>query len=68
MKKCVITIGRQCGSGGHTIGKTVAENVYLCNDRHLPMSVFVSCMKFWADIGCKFVVWSHHDCPYLPYP
>ena len=23
MKKCVITIGRQCGSGGHTIGKTV---------------------------------------------
>ena len=24
MKKCVITIGRQCGSGGHTIGKTVA--------------------------------------------
>ena len=35
---------------------------------HLPMSVFVSCMKFWVDIGCKFVVWSHHDSPYLPYP
>ena len=27
MKKCVITIGRQCGSGGHTIGKTVAERL-----------------------------------------
>lgn len=25
MKKCIITIGRQCGSGGHTIGKKVAE-------------------------------------------
>ena len=22
---------------------------------HLPMSVFVSCMKFGADIGCKFL-------------
>ena len=27
MTKCVITIGRQCGSGGHTIGKTVAERL-----------------------------------------
>lgn len=27
MKKCIITIGRQCGSGGHTIGKTVAERL-----------------------------------------
>ena len=27
MKKCVITIGRQCGSGGHTIGKKVAERL-----------------------------------------
>lgn len=27
MNKCVITIGRQCGSGGHTIGKTVAERL-----------------------------------------
>ena len=27
MKKCVITISRQCGSGGHTIGKTVAERL-----------------------------------------
>ena len=27
MKKCVITIGRKCGSGGHTIGKTVAERL-----------------------------------------
>lgn len=27
MKKYVITIGRQCGSGGHTIGKTVAEQL-----------------------------------------
>ena len=35
---------------------------------HLPMSVFVSCMKFWADIECKFVDWPHHNRPYLPYP
>lgn len=27
MKKCIITIGRQCGSGGHTIGKKVAEQL-----------------------------------------
>ena len=27
MKKCIITIGRQCGSGGHTIGKKVAERL-----------------------------------------
>lgn len=27
MKKCIITIGRQCGSGGHTIGKAVAEQL-----------------------------------------
>ena len=27
MKNCIITIGRQCGSGGHTIGKTVAERL-----------------------------------------
>ena len=27
MKKYVITIGRQCGSGGHTIGETVAEQL-----------------------------------------
>lgn len=27
MKKCIITIGRQCGSGGHTIGKRVAEQL-----------------------------------------
>ena len=27
MKKCVITISRQCGSGGHTIGKTVSERL-----------------------------------------
>ena len=27
MKRCVITISRQCGSGGHTIGKTVAERL-----------------------------------------
>ena len=27
MKKCVITISRQCGSGGHTIGKTAAERL-----------------------------------------
>lgn len=26
MKK-IITIGRQCGSGGHTIGKMVAERL-----------------------------------------
>ena len=27
MKKCIITIGRQCGSGGHTIGKSVADKL-----------------------------------------
>ncbi len=27
MKNCIITIGRQCGSGGHTIGKKVAERL-----------------------------------------
>ena len=27
MKKQIITIGRQCGSGGHTIGKLVAEHL-----------------------------------------
>lgn len=27
MKKKIITIGRQCGSGGHTIGKRVAEQL-----------------------------------------
>ena len=25
MANCIITIGRQCGSGGHTIGKLVAQ-------------------------------------------
>ena len=27
MKKCIITIGRQCGSGGHSIGKSVADKL-----------------------------------------
>lgn len=27
MDNCIITISRQCGSGGHTIGKTVAEKM-----------------------------------------
>ena len=31
----VITIGRQCGSGGHTIGKGFAENYHLCLDSSL---------------------------------
>ena len=29
MAHCVITIGRQCGSGGHTIGKLVAQRLEL---------------------------------------
>ena len=27
MSKRIITIGRECGSGGHTIGKRVAERL-----------------------------------------
>ena len=27
MEKRIITIGRECGSGGHTIGKLVAERL-----------------------------------------
>ncbi len=27
MKKCIITIGRQCGSGGHSIGKNIADKL-----------------------------------------
>ena len=27
MAKLVITIGRECGSGGHTIGKLVSERL-----------------------------------------
>ena len=27
MANCIITIGRQCGSGGHTIGKLVAQRL-----------------------------------------
>ena len=29
MANCIITIGRQCGSGGHTIGKLVAQRLEL---------------------------------------
>jgi len=29
MANCIITIGRQCGSGGHTIGKLLAEKLAL---------------------------------------
>ena len=29
MAECIITIGRQCGSGGHTIGKLLAQRLGL---------------------------------------
>lgn len=29
MANCIITIGRQCGSGGHTIGKLLAQRLGL---------------------------------------
>ena len=64
-----LALGRGCGGGGLLhLGRSApplgrgrvgaAQNISPPENEkngHLPMSVFVSCMKFGADIGCKFL-------------
>ena len=45
MEKTIITIGRECGSGGHTIGELVAKRLGIEEGTPAPNTIFEICYK-----------------------